>query len=154
VDWSNWGRKGGSVTKYAYSELFTNSVGRTQELPGYFGPIVHSRGMGGGQVSLPTLIRGVSPDGRAGKVDGFEWVAGIPVPKDGQMPRPEHWTGAKGSCARSARLLKSKFRSNPDDPDARDCTYGKVPGGKRYECDKCLERLQLGRKQSPLLATN
>ncbi|MFY0534187.1 hypothetical protein [Nannocystis pusilla] len=36
---------------------------------------------------------------------------------------------------------------------ARDCTYGKVPGGKRHECAKCLERFQLSSKQ-PLLAAN
>jgi hypothetical protein len=155
IDWSNWGRHGGAVTKYAYSELFTNSVGRAQDLPGYFGPIVHSRGVGGGQVSWPTLMRGVSPDGRAGEVDGYEWIAGIPVPKDGKMPTPEHWTGARGSCARSVRLLESKFtpeiaRQKP----ARNCTFGKVQGGKRYECDKCLERFQLGEKQKPLLAPN
>lgn len=157
IDWSNWGRHGGAVTKYAYSELFTNSVGRAQERPGYFGPIVHSRGVGGGQVSWPTLMRGVSPDSRAGEVDGYEWIAGIPVPKDGKMPTPEHWTGSKGSCVRAARLLESKFYASKDKDEAnapRNCTYDKVPGGKRFECDKCLERFQLGEKQAPLLAAN
>jgi hypothetical protein len=156
IDWSNWGRHGGSVTKYAYSELFTNSVGRVQaEHPGYFGPIVHSRGVGGGQVTLATVMEGVTPKGRAKKVDGYEWVAGIPVPAGGKMPTPANWTGAASSCKRAKELLESKFRPDrPQGGNRRDCTYGKAPGGTRYECAGCLERLQLGPKQKPLLAPN
>lgn len=155
IDWSNWGRKGGSVTKYAYSELFTNSVGRVQaEHPGYFGPIVHSRGVGGGQVTLPTILPGVSPAGRGKQVDGYEWVAGIPVPSDGKMPTPGNWMGAESSCARARDLLVSKYTPNQaSDAPPRDCTYDKVQGGKRYECAKCLDRFQLSSKQ-PLLAAN
>jgi hypothetical protein len=158
IDWSNWGRHGGSVTKYAYSELFTNSVGRVKsEHPGYWGPIVHSRGVGGGQVTLATVMKGVSPAGRAKEVDGYEWVAGIPVPEDGKMPTPGNWMGAASSCERAKELLKSKFalpRPGKASPPPRDCTYGKVQGGTRYECAKCLERFQLGPKQRPLLAPN
>lgn len=156
IDWSNWGRHGGSVTKYAYSELFTNSVGRVQaQHPGYFGPIVHSRGVGGGQVTLATVMKGVTPTGRANEVDGYEWVAGIPVPQGGKMPTPGNWTGATNSCKRAAKLFDSKFK--PDQPggaSCRHCTYDKVPGGTRYECAKCLDRLQLGPDQKPLLAAN
>ncbi|MCY0989237.1 hypothetical protein OV203_19015 [Nannocystis sp. ILAH1] len=143
------------MTKYAYSELFTNSVGRVQaEHPGYLGPLVHSRGVGGGQVTLSTILAGVSPAGRGKQVDGYEWVAGIPVPSDGKMPTPGNWMGAESSCARARDLLVSKFTPNQaSDAPARNCTYGKVPGGKRYECARCLERFQLSSEQ-PLLAAN
>lgn len=142
IDWSNWGRKGAGVSNYAFSELFTNSVGRRQsEYPGYFGPIVHSRGVGGGQVTAPTIVAGVSPKSRR-EIGGHEWVCGIPVPNDETMPTPGNWVGSKTSIERSRDLLRSKFQTASE--EHRDCTYDKA-GGKRYDCAACLARFDLAR---------
>lgn len=140
IDWKNWGRKGATVTNFAFSELFTNSVGMPQTHPGYHGPIVLSRGVGGGQVTAPTLVKGVSPAGRQ-EVENYEWVAGIPVPEGGKMPTPDNWMGAKGSIARSRDILMAKFRDKEN--RKRDCTFGDVPGGKKFDCVACLARFKL-----------
>jgi hypothetical protein len=148
IDWSNWGRRDdGAVTRFFFSELFTNSVAHTQELPGYHGPIVHSRGVGGGQVTLPTLMDGVSPKKRAKKSDDVEWACGIPVSKDNaSFPAPPHWTGAEGSIDRSLQLFKNKFAEGTA---KRDCTFGRVSGGKDYDCSACLARFDLSRDFAP-----
>lgn len=143
IDWNNWGRKpDGARTNYGFSELFTNSVGVKQQYPGYLGPIVLSRGVGGGQVTTATILRGVTSPGREQHIDGVEFIAGIPVPNDGVMPTPGNWIGSKGSIERARNLLRSKF-TNEKDSEQRDCTYGKVQGGRKYDCASCLARFDL-----------
>lgn len=138
IDWSNWGG-----SKFFFSELFTKSVARVQEHPGYRGPIVHSRGVGAGQVTLPTLMAGVSPKGRASNSYGFEWASGIPVSADNEgIAVPPHWSGAKGSIASASNLLRRKFTSPQS--ERRDCTFGNIDGGVRYDCSRCLARFDLG----------
>lgn len=146
IDWSNWGvGSDGAVTKFYFSELFTKSVARSQTHPGYHGPIVHSRGAGAGQVTLPTLMEGVSPDDRASKAYGYAWASGIPVSKDNETAAvPPHWSGAEGSIRSARDLLRAKL----DDRTAqRDCTFGRVAGGVAYDCCRCLARFDLGDQQ-------
>lgn len=143
IDWNNWGRrKDGARTNYAFSELFTNSIGVKQKHPGYHGPVVLSRGVGGGQVTTPTMLEGVTEPGRQKHIDGVEFVGGIPVPKDGVMPAPGNWVGSRGSIKRACDLLRSKF-DNARISQQIGCTYGKVPGGKKYDCAACLARFDL-----------
>lgn len=137
IDWSNWGG-----SKFFFSELFTKSVARTQELPGYLGPIVHSRGVGAGQVTMPTLMKRVSPSTRESKAYGLNWVSGIPVSADNvTLSAPGHWNGAQGSITNSSALLRKKFEDKLS--KNRHCTFGNVPGGTKYDCCRCLARFDL-----------
>lgn len=152
IDWRNWGYldEKEKPSNFAFSELFTNSVGEKQEHPGYKGPIVLSRGVGGGQVTLGTRLAGVSPKGLDDEGYGYQWVCGIPVPEKGKMPTPGNWTGAKGSIDMARDLLVKKFMESGAMP--RDCTYEKV-GGKKYDCASCLKRFQLNKNPDLRLCT-
>ena len=151
IDWRNWGYldEGEKASNFAFSELFTNSVGEKQEHPGYKGPIVLSRGVGGGQVTLGTRLAGVSPKGVDNEGYGYQWVCGIPVPEKGKMPTPGNWTGAQGSIDIARDLLVKKFM---DGSMQRDCTYEKV-GGKKYDCASCLKRFQINKNPDFRLCT-
>jgi hypothetical protein len=152
IDWHNWGRRpDGARTNYGFSELFTNSVGVAQSYPGYLGPIVLSRGVGGGQVTTATILAGVTIPGRAQHIEDVEFVAGIPVPNGGEMPTPGNWIGSTGSIERARNLLRSKFDDRRESR-RRGCTYGKVQGGKKYDCAACLARFDL--VKSPELVWN
>lgn len=151
IDWSNWGlyrSDDGKLqrSRLHFSELFTQSVARRQALPGYHGPIVHSRGAGAGQVTLPTLMEGISTKvGRKAISHGCSWVSGIPLSVDNETVMvPSHWNGAVGSIQSSKVVLMKKFKKGTS---KRECTFDRVEGGVKYDCGRCLARFDLGQEK-------